>query len=97
VIQILDAGEHKGMYYIMMQYIEGETLLEKLKEEGKVELEDAITIVEEVARALKSAHDVDIVHRDIKPENIIITEEGSIKMYSGPYITCRLNSATGRN
>ncbi len=71
VVQVYDDGEtHEGTPYIVMQYLEGETLEQRLEREGSIPLFDAVRITGHVARALRRAHARGIVHRDLKPGNI---------------------------
>ena len=71
VVQVYDDGEtQEGTPYIVMQYLEGETLEQRLEREGSVPLFDAVRITGHVARALRRAHARGIVHRDLKPGNI---------------------------
>jgi serine/threonine protein kinase len=62
-----------GALYLIMEYVEGTTLRRLLREQGKLPPERALTILEQVASALSTAHASDVVHRDLKPENIIVT------------------------
>lgn len=80
IVQVYDFGEENGIYYMVMEFIEGRTLkerLEELRDGGWVmELNEARRIVEQVAEALDYAHRRGMVHRDVKPANIMLTEEG---------------------
>lgn len=80
LVQVFDFGESDGLHYSVMEYIEGENLVERLKRTGKLPVAEALEIVAAVAEALKSAWSKQIIHRDIKPENILITHEGRVKL-----------------
>lgn len=72
VVRIHDIGEVAGMKYLTMPFIEGETLAESLRREGKLPVPRALAIARQVALGLTAAHDKGVVHRDLKPENIMI-------------------------
>jgi serine/threonine protein kinase len=76
VIRIHDLGEIKGIKYISMNYIEGNTLKEILQSTGKLTIEKTIDIIKQVCRALIAAHNKGIIHRDLKPQNIMIDKSG---------------------
>jgi serine/threonine protein kinase/tetratricopeptide (TPR) repeat protein len=76
---IYDLGEYEGSSFIVMEFVEGETLSSKLSH-GPIEVFDAIDIAMQVADALDEAHSIGIVHRDIKSSNLIITERGLVKV-----------------
>ncbi|WAM34777.1 Stk1 family PASTA domain-containing Ser/Thr kinase [Caldicellulosiruptor morganii] len=80
IVSIYDVGEQEGMHYIIMEYVNGKTLKEFMKEVGRVSTKDAVTIAIQVLRALDHAHKKGIVHRDIKPQNILIDENGIVKV-----------------
>ncbi|MFL6546616.1 MAG: serine/threonine-protein kinase, partial [Candidatus Udaeobacter sp.] len=79
ICTIYEVDEREGYSYIAMQYIEGQTLSDKLKLEGTV-LRDAVNIGSQVADALSEAHRLGVVHRDIKPSNLIITPRQTVKV-----------------
>lgn len=79
VCTIYDVGEHDSRPYIVMQYIEGETLFEKLRQ-GRLSFFECCDIGMQVAGALDEAHGHGVVHRDIKPMNIMITTRGQVKV-----------------
>ena len=76
IVRVFDVGEDAGTHYYVMQYIDGKSLRELLKEKGCFTLEEALPILEQVATALDYAYSQGIVHRDIKPENILIDQDG---------------------
>ncbi len=71
------AGEH---HYFVMEYVEGQTLSDRIAGAGRIEEREAVRIVAQVALALKHAHERGFIHRDIKPKNIMITREGVVKL-----------------
>ena len=80
IVNVIDFGESEGSFYIVMEYYQGRTLEDLMKERAGIPLEVAAQIVLEVAYGLEAAHHLDIVHRDIKPANIIFTNQGGIKV-----------------
>jgi serine/threonine-protein kinase len=76
VVQIMDYGLWRGIPYIAMELLEGETLAERLERVGRISPEEALSLMKGVARALHKAAALDIVHRDLKPENIFIVSDG---------------------
>jgi eukaryotic-like serine/threonine-protein kinase len=80
VVGVIDAGEDDGRPYIVFEYVEGETLKDRIRRAGRLPIPEAIAYAIEIARALGAAHAVQIVHRDIKPQNVLIDEEGSAKV-----------------
>ena len=71
VLGLHDSGEVDGVLYFVMPFVEGESLRDRLEQEGQLSLDDAVQITSEVASALGYAHERGVVHRDIKPENIL--------------------------
>ncbi len=80
IVSIYDVGEDKGYHYIVMEYIEGVTLKEYIKEKGKLPNYEAVDIAAQICSALEAAHTKNIVHRDIKPHNIMITSDHLVKV-----------------
>jgi predicted Ser/Thr protein kinase len=80
IVSVLDYGADKDDHYLVMEYVEGNTLTEVLREEGPLSWERALTIAYQAAEALREAHRQHIVHRDIKPANIMITPEGTARV-----------------
>jgi eukaryotic-like serine/threonine-protein kinase len=80
VVNVYDTGSDNGTHYIVMEHVQGRTLSEILKTEGRLMPERAAEIAEAVAAALSFAHEQGIVHRDIKPANIMITSSGEVKV-----------------
>jgi serine/threonine-protein kinase len=80
VVSVIDAGEDGGHPYIVFEYIEGETLKQRISRNGALEPQEAIAYAIEIARGLSVAHGRNMVHRDIKPQNILIDAEGRAKL-----------------
>ena len=80
IVHIYDIGEDNGLYYMVMQFIAGKTLLELIKEKGILQVDVTLNIAKNVARGLQAAHSKGIVHRDIKPANILITNDHRVKI-----------------
>jgi serine/threonine protein kinase len=80
VVGVIDAGEDEGRPYIVFEYVEGETLKERIRRLGRLPIAEAVAYTIEIARALGAAHARHIVHRDVKPQNVLIDEEGSAKV-----------------
>jgi tRNA A-37 threonylcarbamoyl transferase component Bud32 len=80
VVGVIDAGEDSGTPYIVFEYVEGETLKDRIRRYGRLPIGEAVAYAIEVARALGAAHDRQIVHRDVKPQNVLIDEEGTAKV-----------------
>ena len=80
IVEMYDVGEDNGIYYIIMEYIEGKTLKQLIKKRGGVTLSEAIDIMLQITDGISEAHDRYIIHRDLKPQNIMIKEDGTIKI-----------------
>jgi eukaryotic-like serine/threonine-protein kinase len=80
IVRVIDAGEDDGRPYIVLEYIEGETLKDRIRRLGRLPIPEAVAYAIEIARALGAAHARHIVHRDVKPQNVLIDEEGSAKV-----------------
>ncbi len=80
IVTIHSYGETDEFQYICMEYIQGKTLSQILKERGAIPVEEVIPILEQILLALKTAYKAGIVHRDIKPSNIMITEDNRVKV-----------------
>src|SRR4051794_30863151 len=80
IVGVIDAGEDDGRPYIVLEYVEGETLKERIRRQGRLPIPEAIAYAIEIAHALGTAHSRHIVHRDVKPQNVLIDEEGSAKV-----------------
>jgi serine/threonine-protein kinase len=80
IVTVLDAGEDAETPFIVLEYVDGETLKHRLRRDGRLPIEEAIAYVIEVARALEAAHAEGIVHRDVKSQNILLGEDGGAKL-----------------
>src|SRR5215210_411957 len=80
VVTVIDAGEDDGAPYIVFEYVEGETLKDRIRRHGRLPISEAVAYAIEIARALGAAHSRNIVHRDVKPQNVLIDAEGSAKV-----------------
>jgi eukaryotic-like serine/threonine-protein kinase len=80
VVGVIDAGEDDRTPYIVFEYVEGETLKDRIRRYGRLPVGEAVAYAIEIARALGAAHDHQIVHRDVKPQNVLIDEEGTAKV-----------------
>ena len=69
-----------GTSYLVMELVPGETLAERVKRDGAVPIEEALTIAKQIAEALEAAHEKGIIHRDLKPANVKVTPEGKVKV-----------------
>ena len=78
VLPVFDSGESDGILYYVMPYVEGESLRDRLMAAGRLPIDEAIRITDQVASALAYAHGRGIVHRDIKPENILLTGDRAV-------------------
>jgi eukaryotic-like serine/threonine-protein kinase len=80
VVSVIDAGEDGGHPYIVFEYVEGETLKERIERVGRLPLDEAAAYAIEVGRGLAAAHARRMVHRDVKPQNVLIDAEGRAKV-----------------
>lgn len=80
IVEMYDVGEDDGIYYIVMEYVEGKTLKQLLKKRGSLTLSEAIDIMLQLTDGMAHAHDSYIIHRDLKPQNIMIKDDGQIKI-----------------
>src|SRR5690349_9123738 len=80
IVGVIDAGEDDGRPYIVLEYVEGETLKDRIRRQGRLPIAEAVAYAIEIAHALGAAHARHIVHRDVKPQNVLIDEEGSAKV-----------------
>lgn len=80
VVNVFDVGEDRGLYYIVMELVEGITLKAYITRKGKLSVKEATSIAIQVSLGLEAAHNRGIVHRDVKPQNIIISTDGKVKL-----------------
>jgi eukaryotic-like serine/threonine-protein kinase len=82
IVQVFDSGQDEttGQYFIVMEYIEGSSCAEILRDDGWLEVEEAISIIEQACEGLHYAHRHGVVHRDVKPGNLLRAREGQVKL-----------------
>ena len=80
IVNVFDVGDDNGVYYIVMELIEGITLKEYISKKGRLSVKEATSIAIQVSMGLEAAHSHGIVHRDVKPQNIIISMDGKVKV-----------------
>ena len=76
VVTVIDAGEDDGAPYIVFEYVEGETLKDRIRRLGRLPVSEAVAYAIEIGRALEAAHASKLVHRDVKPQNVLIDPDG---------------------
>jgi serine/threonine-protein kinase len=80
IVAIYDWGQESGTYFIVMEYVEGRSLRDLIRSEGRLEPGQAADITAEIASALAFAHRSGVVHRDVKPGNVLLTRSGNVKV-----------------
>lgn len=80
IVNVYDVGEDRGLYYMVMELVEGITLKEYIKRKGRISHKEIISIAIQMCTGIGSAHAANIIHRDIKPQNIIISKDGKVKV-----------------
>lgn len=80
IVEIYDVGEEDDLYYIVMEYVRGQTLKELINRRGALHYVEAVDIMKQVVSATALAHSMGIVHRDLKPQNILVTDSGIVKI-----------------
>lgn len=80
IVGVYDVGEDDGIYYIVMEYVNGTTLKEYIRNKGALDYREALNIAGQIAAALDHAHKNGVVHRDIKSHNILLTEDMMVKV-----------------
>ena len=80
IVGVIDAGEDESRPYIVFEFVDGETLKERIRRLGRLPIAEAVAYTIEIARALGAAHARHIVHRDVKPQNVLIDDEGTAKV-----------------
>jgi eukaryotic-like serine/threonine-protein kinase len=82
IVQVFDSGrdEHSSRYFIVMEYIEGQSCAEILRDDGWMEVDDALSIIEQACEGLDYAHRHGVVHRDVKPGNLLRSREDEVKL-----------------
>ena len=80
VVRTHDLGEHSGVYYITMEFVEGPSLKQIIRDRGRLPVAVTLTVGKQLCRALEVAHDQGVIHRDIKPANIAVEGDGVLKV-----------------
>lgn len=80
IVNIYDVGQENDIHYIVMEYVDGETLKEIIKSEAPLPVDKAVDIAIMICDGIHHAHEKGIIHRDIKPHNILVTEHGMVKV-----------------
>lgn len=80
IVNVYDVGDEDGIYYIVMELVEGITLKRYIEKRGRIPYKEAVSIAIQVAKGMEAAHNHHIIHRDIKPQNIIISKDGKVKV-----------------
>lgn len=80
IVNVYDVGEDRGLYYMVMELVEGITLKEYIARKGKLSHKEVISIAIQMCTGIGAAHAANIIHRDIKPQNIIISKDGKVKV-----------------
>ena len=80
IVNVYDVAADRGLYYIVMELVEGITLKDYIQKKGKLTSKEVIGITLQVCAGIEAAHSKNIIHRDVKPQNIIISKEGKVKV-----------------
>ena len=80
IVNVYDVGEEGGIYYIVMELVEGITLKKYIEKKARLSYKEAVSIAIQVGMGIEAAHNNHIIHRDIKPQNIIISKDGKVKV-----------------
>ena len=80
IVNVYDVGEDRGLYYMVMELVEGITLKEYIQKKGKLSTREVLSIAIQMCTGVEAAHKHNIIHRDIKPQNIMISTEGKVKV-----------------
>jgi eukaryotic-like serine/threonine-protein kinase len=80
IVRALDYGESGSMPYLVMEYVDGDSLGQKIEREGRLPEQEAIRLIAQVAQGLHRAHKQGLIHRDVKPDNILMTSDGQAKL-----------------
>lgn len=80
IVNVYDVGEDRGLYYMVMELVEGITLKEYIEKKGKLSHKEVISIAIQMCNGIGAAHAAGIVHRDIKPQNVMISRDGKVKV-----------------
>lgn len=80
IVAAHDAGEHNGIHYLVMEFVDGKDLAAIVAEHGRMPIPQAVECIKHVARGLQYAHDKGVIHRDIKPSNLLLDRDGTVKI-----------------
>ena len=80
IVNVYDVGEDNGIYYIVMELVEGITLKKYIEKKARLSVREAVSIAIQACMGIEAAHNNHIIHRDIKPQNIIISKDGKVKV-----------------
>lgn len=80
IVQVYDVGEEQGYHYIVMEYVEGKTLKQLIKQHGPLSVGEVIDVMEQLVSAVEHAHSRHVIHRDIKPQNVMVRSDGEVKL-----------------
>lgn len=80
IVNVYDVGEDRGLYYMVMELVEGITLKDYIEKKGRLSHKEVISIAIQMCTGIGAAHNAHIIHRDIKPQNIIISRDGKVKV-----------------
>jgi serine/threonine-protein kinase len=80
VVRLHDVGEDKGLHFISMEYVEGESLGTRISRSGPLSPVEACDVAEQICGALEAAHGVGVVHRDLKPHNVLVDPRGKYRV-----------------
>ena len=80
IVNVYDVGEENGIYYIVMELVQGITLKHYIERKGKLDIREVLNISVQIASGMGAAHANRIIHRDIKPQNVIMSRDGKVKV-----------------
>jgi serine/threonine-protein kinase len=80
VLKIYDVGSEGSLHYLVMELLEGDSILDLVEREGRFDVMDALRVTRQAASGLGAAHSSDILHRDVKPQNLVVLEDGTVKL-----------------
>ncbi len=80
IVKALDFGREDDLRYLVMEFVDGESLGQKIERDGRMDEDEAIRIIAQVALGLQAAHELGVIHRDVKPDNVLITADGQAKL-----------------
>ena len=80
IVSVYDVGEENGLNYMVMEYVDGITLKEYIKQKGALPWQEACDFAIQIGQGISEAHSINIIHRDIKPQNILMTKDKTLKV-----------------